>query len=348
MKEPHAEPGRQPGKFGALGGVLALVCFLELFIALAYLGMRRMPNLTEPGLVLLSGLGGVVGFSAFVCIASFLRFHLFKHRPVQNATDNILRALGEIARGNFNFSLESHPRDPHPEITHAFNEMAHNLGSLEAMRQDFISNVSHEIQSPLTSIKGYAALLQDDSLSAAERRRYAEIIEAESKRLSSLSDHLLKLSALDGEQKPLHKIPFRLDKQLQSIALTLEPQWAAKGITLEADLAPTTMLGDEQLLWQVWMNLLHNAVKFTQEGGTIHLCLDSAQVEIRDTGCGIQPADMPHIFERFYKADKSRNRSLGGSGLGLALVKRILDLHGLAIAVESEAGKGTRFTIRLH
>lgn len=151
-----------------------------------------------------------------------------------------------------------------------------------------------------------------------------------------------------GEKKPLSICEYRLDRQLQSVALTLEPQWSAKNITLESDLKKTTINGDQELLSQVWVNLLHNAIKFTPDGGVIKITADGELVTISDTGWGMGKEDLPHIFERFYKADKARDRSLGGNGLGLALVKKILHLHGFSIAVESEKNTGTRFTIRLN
>jgi signal transduction histidine kinase len=223
--------------------------------------------------------------------------------------------------------------------------MARSLGTLETMRQDFISNVSHEIQSPLTSISGFAALLKDDTLSAAERRRYAETIETESRRLSSLSDNLLKLSALDDSS--LAKTDFRLDKQLSNVILTLEPQWSAKQLSVEADLDKCTINGDEDLLSQLWINLLANAIKFTPENGTVQVSLNADTVRIADTGIGIAKDDLPHIFERFYKVDKARDRSLGGNGLGLSLVKKIVELHDGSITVNSEISAGTSFEILL-
>jgi len=194
-------------------------------------------------------------------------------------------------------------------------------------------------------------LLQKDGLPDGERRKYAAIIEAESSRLSSLSENLLKLSTLDNSKSPLNQQEFRLDKQLEAAALALEPQWMAKGLTVEADLQKLTLCGDEGLLSQVWMNLLHNAIKFTPDGGQITITLamdgDSVAVSIADTGVGIAREDQVHLFERFYKVDKARDRLLGGNGLGLSLVKKIVELHGGSVAVESGSGKGAAFLIRL-
>lgn len=339
--------GKRTGKLGVIFGFTVAFVMFAGFFALAYLIVKQA-SISVFATVMLSGLGALVLFCVFAGLFSVIRLYHFKRNHLDSAHDTILNAFAEIARGNFAVFLEPNPNDPHSEIADAFNEMVKNLGSLETMRQVFISNVSHEIQSPLTSIKGFAALLQNDDLPPEERRRYATIIEAESRRLSSLSDNLLKLSALDGEKKPLNIHEYRLDKQLQSVALTLEPQWSAKNITLEADLGKVTINADEELLSQVWMNLLHNAIKFTPDGGTIKITVDNEQATVSDTGNGIGKEDLPHIFERFYKADKARDRSLGGNGLGLALAKRILDLHGFSIAAESEKDTGTRFTVRLH
>lgn len=338
---------KQPGKISVVSGFLFFFIIFGMFVALAYLAVKHA-GLSEFATAMLSGLGGLIFFCVFAALLSFIRMKHFKHTHRDFGHDILLNAFEQVSHGNFNIFIEPNPNDPHSEMADAFNEMAKNLGSLETMRQDFISNVSHEIQSPLTSIKGFAALLQNDGLLPEERRRYAAIIEAESLRLSSLSDNLLKLSALDGEKKPLSICEYRLDRQLQSVALTLEPQWSAKNITLEADLKKTTINGDQELLSQVWVNLLHNAIKFTPDGGVIKITADSEQVIISDTGWGMGKEDLPHIFERFYKADKARDRSLGGNGLGLALVKKILDLHGFSISVESEKNTGTRFTIRLN
>ena len=272
-------------------------------------------------------------------------------KDVKDIHDELTDTLAQIAQGNFNVLLDPGNVGVFNDLAQAINDMAKNLGTLETMRQDFISNVSHEIQSPLTSIGGFAELLQKDGLPDEKRRKYAAIIEAESCRLSSLSENLLKLSALDNNKVPLSKHEFRLDKQLETIALTLEPQWMAKNLILEADLQKLTMCGDEELLSQVWMNLLHNAIKFTPDGGCITIALardgDSINAKIADTGVGIAKEDQIHIFERFYKVDKARDRSLGGNGLGLSLVKKIIELHGGSIMVESEIGIGTTFKIVL-
>ena len=299
-----------------------------------------------------------IGFGIFAGIASLISFyitHSDRWREQNHLRGNFLaetvEALNRIARGDFNVSLPTHERDPFPELAESINKMARDLGSMETMRQEFISNVSHEIQSPLTSISGFAALLKNDALTSEQRMHYIDVIESESKRLSRLSDNLLKLSALEADETSVNRREYRLDKQLEHIMLMLEPHWTEKNINVEAELQKVTYSGDEELLSQVWINLLHNSIKFTPENGSITITLiqddNKAVCRISDTGIGISTEDMAHIFERFYKADKSRDRSLGGSGLGLSLVKKIVELHGGTVSVESEPEKGSTFTVTL-
>jgi signal transduction histidine kinase len=292
-----------------------------------------------------STLAGVLTYMTVLWLLSRFQTHWFDHEHINDPHRQILDAIAEVARGNFNVIISSNERDPHGEMAEAFNKMARDLGDLETMRQDFISNVSHEIQSPLTSIGGFAALLKNDAIPVGERLHYAEIIEAETKRLSSLSDNLLKLSALGSEKKPLNPTEYRLDKQLQEIALMLEPQWAAKNINLELDAERSVITADKDLMSQVWVNLLGNAIKFTKDA--IKITLRDNAVTIEDNGAGIAENDLAHIFERFYKADKARERSLGGSGLGLSIVKKIVDMHGGSVTAAGEAGRGTVFTLTL-
>jgi signal transduction histidine kinase len=229
--------------------------------------------------------------------------------------------------------------------------MACELSQIETMRQEFVSNVSHEIQSPLTSIRGFAQALKNNDLSSEERQHYLTIIEAESMRLSRLSDNLLKLASLDAAQVKFETKTYRLDKQIRNLLLACEPQWLDKELDLNVFLQEVTITGDEDLLSQVWLNLIHNGIKFTRPGGKLCLNLncagDSIEFKITDTGIGISEEDQTHIFERFYKADKSRTGLNGGSGLGLSITKKIVELHKGTIAVESYLGRGTTFLVSL-
>jgi signal transduction histidine kinase len=279
-------------------------------------------------------------------------FSRFFRAQQLNAFQPVIQALERIAKGDFSIRLdEQHQDGILSNLVSSVNKMALELGQVENMRQEFISNVSHEIQSPLTSIRGFAQALQDDNLSAEQRHHYLAIIEAESTRLSRLADDLLKLASLEAEQVKFEPKPYRLDKQIRSLVLTCEPQWSAKGITPEVALKEITITADEDLLSQVWLNLIHNAIKFTPAGGSIKVALrahgERVEVSIADSGPGIAAEDQVHIFERFYKADKSRTRSKEGSGLGLSIVKKIVEMHAGALDLESSPGAGSVFTVSL-
>lgn len=260
---------------------------------------------------------------------------------------DMLTALDRISQGDFDIHLDTDGRGPYTEVIESVNKLARELGTLEQQRQDFVSNVSHEIHSPLTSISGFADLLRDPGLDEPTRQHYLDIISAECRRLSGLSDNLLRLAALDDTV--LSRVRLRLDDQLRDVILTLEPQWSAKDLSVELNAVEVEVDADAELLRQVWVNLVHNAVKFTPPGGRIRVAVRAeaagALVEVTDTGIGIAAADLPHVFERFYRADKAR--AAGGNGLGLALAKRIVELHAGRLTVASTFGQGATFTVHL-
>lgn len=271
-----------------------------------------------------------------------------------NSFNAVIHVLERIAKGDYKARLKE-PSNEHKsfgELVKSVNNMAADLEQMENMRQEFISNVSHEIQSPLASIRGFAQVLQsNDLLSIAERKLYLSIIESESARLSKLSDSLLQLAVLESESMNLQPRPYRLDKQIRDLILACEPQWRGKKVDVEAFLDEVTCMLDEDRMSQVWINLIHNSIKFTPEGGRIRVELhqhgETIEVHVSDTGIGISEEDQKRVFERFHKADKSRDRSNQGSGLGLSIVKKIVNLHGGDIRVRSTPGAGTTFTVTL-
>ncbi|OBZ56210.1 membrane protein, partial [Bacillus cereus] len=263
----------------------------------------------------------------------------------------IIEPIQKIAKGDFSVKIRNEEKYDGEigVLVKSINDMTDELNAMEKMRQEFVSNVSHEIQSPLTSIKGFARALQDNNLSEEKREHYLTIIETETTRLSKLSQNLLKLTLLESEEYTPERATYRLDQQLKQIVLNSEPLWAEKEIELELNLEKVHITADQESMSQVWINLIHNSIKFTPNGGTITIQLKEyekvVEVRIRDSGIGISKEQKQHIFERFYKADSSRNRAYGGSGLGLAIVKKVLDLHQGEIKVESEEGKGTEFIV---
>ncbi len=302
------------------------------------------------------GLFGLIVFSAGAKLITDITLRKRRgdgrlERARSNLMSDTLEAMDRIAHGDFSVLLPVDEHNPLSEISESVNKMARELGTMETLRQSFISNVSHEIQSPLTSISGFAALLKNEALTPELRAHYIDVIETEAKRLSRLSDNLMRLSMLENGAQPLTVTSFSLDKQIQNAVLMLEPQWTAKNLDVSVALEKTPFSGDEGLLSQVWVNLLHNAIKFTPEAGQIIVTLERAEggvvCRISDTGPGITEEDLMHIFERFYKADKARDRALGGSGLGLSLVKKIVELHGGTVTAQSEFDKGSTFTVTL-
>lgn len=297
-----------------------------------------------------------VGMVLFGCGVYFISNIKLLRNKQESYLNPLIHAMRKMANGNFNIDLSYYQghfkRRNHPYLTIIENisDMAEKLGEMEEMRQEFISNVSHEIQSPLTSISGFAHTLKNENLTLKEREHYLGIIEMESIRLSRLSDNLLKLTALESDYTPCDFKSYRLDQQLRRIILANEPQWTEKELHMDISLKSATITGDVALLEQVWINLLHNGIKFTENEGEISIkVFETAdkQVVVRfeDNGIGMNNDTLMHIFERFYKADLSRNRNIGGNGLGLPIVKKIIDLHEAKIEVQSKVGLGTKIVV---
>ncbi len=274
---------------------------------------------------------------------------LVGHKVTQ-PINRLSAALKEIARGNFDVRSEEGNGLPEVrEMQRNFNVMAQELSGIETLRNDFVVNVSHEFKTPIAAIEGYAALLQNGSLTDADREEYTGLIIQSTQKLSMLTSNILRLSKLENQEIIPGKTRFLLDEQLRQALLLLEGQWSPKDIQLDIELMPVLFYGNEELLLQVWLNLLGNAIKFTPRCGTVSVQLierpGQVTVTVSDTGVGIAPEAQPHIFEKFYQGDHTRASE--GNGLGLALVKRIVTLCRGAVWVESDTGKGARFTVTL-
>ncbi|MCX7747067.1 MAG: HAMP domain-containing histidine kinase [Clostridia bacterium] len=333
------------------GIILALILLIGCFSAAFFLTSFVYTKIGySPSALFVQIINSLLGLIIVSVILKVLgRFD----RHTTSLFDSVINAQKKIAEGNFNVIMDKNAEGlgPFGELVESVNDMALELSKMEKMRQEFISNVSHEIQSPLTSIRGFSQALRNDKLSTENRLHYLNIIEAESVRLSKLSDNLLKLASLEADTIKLERRAYRLDKQLRSIVLACEPQWSDKNINMDVALEEAEIHADEDMMSQVWTNLIHNSIKFTPEGGSISVDLhrqgNKIQFKISDTGIGIAEEDQSHVFERFFKADKSRKPSIKGSGLGLSIVKKIVDMHHGTIEVQSELGRGTTFTVSL-
>ncbi len=293
----------------------------------------------------------VIFFTLFLVLFIGSLLILFASRyfvkPIKKLTD----AAKEMATGNFSVRLKSKDKDEVGELITSFNYMASELGKIDKMREDFVSNVSHEIQSPLTSIRGFTKALRDDVIPKDHQKEYLDIIYQETERLSRLSENLLRLASLDSEHHPYHPSKYKLDEQIRRTVLATEPLWKMKNLKIKLDLESSEVLADQDLFEQVWLNLITNAIRYTDDQGTIEIHLQKRSneliVSIKDTGKGIPEEAIPHLFERFYKVDKARSSSVKGNGLGLSIVKKILSLHGCSIRVVSEEGLGSTFIIKI-
>ncbi|MDE6505531.1 MAG: HAMP domain-containing histidine kinase [Clostridia bacterium] len=291
----------------------------------------------------------IIVLSAVCTIIDVIRRRLTIDKPVQR----ILEATNKIAAGDFSARLEITHRvsryDEFDYIMENLNKMAAELSRTEVLHTDFISNVSHEIKTPLAVIQNYAASLQNKNLDEATRNKYAQTLESAAKRLTALITNILKLNKLENQEiKPGNEL-INLTEALAETVLGYEDLIESKGLELDCDFDDDVKIySSPAYLEIVWNNLLSNAVKFT-DSGKISISLKNenghAVVKITDTGCGITAETGKHIFEKFYQGDTSHSQE--GNGLGLALVKKVIDINGGTIDVNSEAGKGTTFTIRL-
>ncbi|MFF2090004.1 ATP-binding protein [Paenibacillus sp. NPDC058174] len=272
---------------------------------------------------------------------------VFLVRPIKKLTI----ATRHIADGDFNVKINIKQKGELGTLARSFEEMMYDLQQLEHMRREFVANVSHEVQSPLTSISGYALALKQVDISAADRSRYLDIIIAEANRMSKMSAGLLKLSLLESPSQQLRLVTLSLDEQIRRVIVAIQPQWSARNIRFELNLKAIRVTADHDQLNQVWTNIIGNSIKFSMDGGVITVSMKqdikSVIVRISDKGIGISHEDQKRIFERFFKADRSHSRKYSGSGMGLAIAKQIVSLHQGDIRVESEPGQGTAFIITL-
>lgn len=308
-------------------------------------------------LYLLEGLGVIPSLGIYTLISLLLvsgitvaLMSYFIARRVLTPLVKLSSASKEVARGNFDVTVSDSSKMEEVQSTFRnFNAMVRELKSISTLSSDFIANVSHEFKTPLSVIEGYAMLLQDDRLTAQEREDYLNKILVNTRRLNTLVGNILMLSKMETKPLPEQYTRFRLDEQLRQVVAQLEPQWSAKGISFRVRLDEVELLGWEQVLPYVWSNLISNAIKFSPSGSVIALTLleqrECAVVTVSDRGCGMEPDVQERIFEKFYQGDTSHKAE--GNGLGLALVRQIVELSQGVVEVESQPGKGSTFRVIL-
>ena len=294
-----------------------------------------------PGVVWLIVTSAILGIAVSTLMAKFLFDPIMKLRS----------AMGRVTQGDFDVQLQSDHMFPEiRQINQDFNAMTQELSSTEILKTEFISNVSHEFKTPINAIEGYATLLQGvDPANPEEQNIYIEKILFNTHRLSKLVGNILLLSKVDNQGIQIHVATYRLDEQIRQCLLALEPKWTQNENEFEVDLDRVDYTGNENLLIHVWNNLIENAIKYGPKGGLISMMLrqqaDRVVFTIEDQGPGIPQEALQHIFDRFYQADSSRKAE--GNGLGLALVKQILNISDGSIQAENLPERGTRFTVTL-
>ncbi|SDC58078.1 Signal transduction histidine kinase [Pelagirhabdus alkalitolerans] len=308
--------------------------FVKMNFEDEFAGSRR---LTLNALILVLIIGSV-----FIILVS--RYFVSSIRSITDAAE-------QLKMGDFNVQLKSEREDEVGRLIRSFNQMAESLKNMDEVRKTFVSNVSHEIQSPLTSIKGYARALVDGVVKKEDEHDYMMIIYKEADRLSRLSDHLLRMASLDSDKHPVKKAPYRLDEQIRRVILSTEMLWQEKDLEIKLDLTDDVIEADQDLMEQVWLNLIVNAIKYNHADGEIHVSNYEEDiyrvVRVSDRGIGIPDDSIPYLFDRFYQVDQSRTKTRSGNGLGLSIVQRIVALHGGYIDVISEEGVGTTFFVYL-
>jgi signal transduction histidine kinase len=328
----------------------ALTCCMLLF--LKRMSVRMGIDLTEEGIQEAAGLtfGNVLLLTFLFTVFDGIRRYYTVERPVKKITD----AAEQIMQGNLDIRIEKikslDMENGFNTIIDYLNRMAKELSGMETLRTDFIANVSHELKTPLSVMQNYGTLLQQPDLPEEQRLEYAHAITDASSSLANMVSNILKLNKLENQSIYPASVTYDLGGQLCECLVSLEDVWDKKGLEIEADVAEDVYVtADPELLTLVWNNLFSNAIKFTEAEGTITLTLKSkdgkAIVQVADTGCGISPEVGKHIFEKFYQGDTSHASK--GNGLGLALVKRVMDITGGDISVSSTVGRGSVFTVTL-
>jgi two-component system OmpR family sensor kinase len=271
------------------------------------------------------------------------------HRILQPIVE-LRKNMREVADGDFSIQLDENQKIAEVQQLYAdFNTMVQKLNSIELLRNDFVSNVSHEFKTPLATIQGYLQLLQKSDLSETERQVYLQRMLDGMIQLSQLTENTLKLNKLENQEGIFEKKVFRLDEQIREVLLFLQPKWEKEEIELDLDLEKIEFCGDEELLYQVWLNIMDNAIKYNRRNGKISVRLIQKNhrvlIEVTDTGIGMHPETMERIFDKFYQGDTSHKTK--GNGLGLSLVKKIVELHEGKITYNSLLDVGTTVVIIL-
>ncbi|MBA4699569.1 MAG: HAMP domain-containing histidine kinase [Ruminococcus sp.] len=316
------------------------VCCFALIEFVANQVIRNNPNYRP-----VDAVGMILPMALIIGTLSFAMYHV-----IYAYMERLTKAITKVSQGNYEIQLEEQLGGPLKMIYQDFNKMVKELKSVENMREDFLNEFSHEFKTPLASVNGFANLLLENQVTEEERRNYLQIISEESKRLSELANNQMLLSKLQSQQNGMiEKTTFSLDEQVRQCVILLEPQWGNKQQNIEIELHDMELMGNKDLLQQLWINLIGNAIKYTQERGTITIYSEDVygafEITVMDNGIGMNKEQQKMIFNKYYQTDANTNKR--GIGMGLAIVKEIVEISGGTISVESRQDVGTKFKVSL-
>lgn len=322
-----------------------------LLVGLVFLLILNLETFTAQGQPPTSPIWFLVSFAASCFVVSAV-ITFFASKIPLSPVNHFIDYINRLAGGDYKARLQlSKLWRKHPTIAELYdsaNRLAEELESTEMLRSDFINNFSHEFKTPIVSITGFAKLLRRGNLTPAEQAEYLTIVERESVRLSKMATNVLNLTRVENQTILTDVTSFNLSEQLRSCILLLEEKWEQKALEFSVEFGEYTIKANEELLRQIWINLLDNAIKFSPPGGVVSLGIlegeDTLSVSVTNTGAAISPENQKRVFNKFYQADESHAGE--GNGIGLAIVKRVADLHGGVVSISCENGQ-TTFTVEL-
>ncbi len=352
------KPGRGEGSKVKPGNVISFSSYFIFFLSVCVLsGVNLLlygqvvhafgDNLYD-WRALVAVVANVMFVSAVVCIIDGTRRRFTIEAPLVR----IMEGLSHISRGEYGYQIEppyTRRINEFDDIIDSINELSRELADTETLKTDFVANVTHEMKTPLAIILNHASLLQNAQLTDEERKEYLDTLVNASRRLNGLVVNMLKLNKLEKQNIYPEREHFNVGEQLRNVFLAFEGAWSEKDLDIDIDVDDVMMEGDEGLLEIVWSNLISNAIKFTPSEGVLKVALKEegkmVVVTVQDSGCGMDAATGKHIFDKFYQGDTSHAKE--GNGLGLAMVKRVIDIVEGEIYVDSKVGEGTTFTVKV-
>lgn len=337
---------KEPPRF-AITVIFTIIVFCILMITMMVVGIA-VYFLANAGIIVVPNLGALLLTIAVASIIVGTIISVFLGKIPMRPVYKLIYALNSLAAGNYDTRLSMNVPKVGKDLEESFNILAEELQNTEMLRSDFVNNFSHEFKTPLVSIKGFARLLQKGSLPEEKKKEYIDIISAESSRLADMATKVLDLTKLENQNILTDVSEYNLSEQLRESILLLERKWLEKELEISADFEEYQIHGNQEMLKQVWINLIDNAIKFSPSGGTIGMSVtrnaDSIMVMVSNGGAPIKEEEKERIFQKFYQGDTSHTSQ--GNGIGLAIVRRIVELHEGEVWVDSTEEQ-TTFTVKL-